>query len=480
MSKGHYASSINKFDYKGRTSNKFLGFVIILAAIVVSLVTSSYIWVWKRAFFERLTYCPIDEAVALGKAFDLKTVLPTELNVISGSDKAKVSIPAKTTVKVLGAYMSNLHHRPDSFYNLSPKGYSPDQYYLVQLADGTRGSAQLPEMLLGQRVVIRKGDHTGDTLTVSGVKINSTNDKFPYDFSVKGSQQTYRWSDFTCLNEKSETVVYSYPLGRLPVDQWKKAARVPSFMRIPTHDSNGFFLFPRYKKWNMYMLRPWARSGFMLNVYWILILLVVLWRLSAYSINISVKADHMFRDNPSLSNRQVYDKTVQYYFKKYYPRAFLVGCVFSPLVWLLTRINRSAMMSGLTKELDSERCSKCGKLGIEWKYTGNVTAERYLGTFSSEGGTYEQTVYDYGGEKVWDPEKEEFRYRKKTISTTFAPGSYEVYESEKEWMVYCTKCGAVFQKGWEKNKRTANRKGGELLRERTTMEPVTYGYIKKK
>ena len=86
-------------SYSGSTSNKFLGALLIIIAIGVSAYTSVYIWIQKRTFFEKLTYKPVTEQVALEQSFTIKTVLSTELHVVSGSDEKKLTVPEGTTVK---------------------------------------------------------------------------------------------------------------------------------------------------------------------------------------------------------------------------------------------------------------------------------------------------------------------------------------------------------------------------------------------
>ena len=453
---------------------------MIIIAIIISGYISIVVWVQKRTIFEKLTYKPITEQVALGRAYSLKTSVATELVTMSGSSSTKVAVPAGTTVKVLGAYMTKLNFRSDSYAESAPWVYSPDQYFWIEMPNGTRGAARLPEALVGRKVVVKSGDLAGKTVTVTGVRKNKTNDKFPYDYSVEGSKQTYKWGEFNPVNKDvSEMVVYTCPLAGVPVEKQHKVAEVPPFIKIPTHDSNGFFLFPRYKKWNMYKILPWWRGRLMLTVYWIILMIIVLWRLSAKSINLSLKAQKDSMENIQFSSKEVYDKAVRYYWPRYYIRAFIVGCIFSPLVWLWTKINRSAMISSLKKELGNERCPKCAQRALAWKWTGKATDWKYVRTVQTEQHTY-TTESDAGGEEIYDPETGKYRKRKTYTTTTYAAGSHDLYERKKEYVVYCQHCQAIIQTAWEAEGKTANKKGGEVLSERTSKEAVQWGYAPKK
>lgn len=468
-------TNFNKFDYSGDFFNKLLGFLLIIIAIFVSGYTSTVIWIQKRSIMEKLTYKPITEQVAEERAYTLKTSIATELQVVSDSGRTKITVPAGTTVKVLGVSMINLSFRAGINYNRAPWVYSPDQQFFIELPDGTRGAARLPEAFVGRKIIVKSGDLAGQTLTVTGVKENKTKDQFPYDFSVEGSKNTYKWGEFTCVNKDTpdmEMVVYNSPLAGVPEAERHKAAHVPPFMKIPTHDDNGFFLFPRYKKWNMYKIMPWWRGRIMLTVYWLILMVIVVKLLDRKSINLSVDAKFDYLENPAYSNEEVYMKAVRYYWPRYYIRAFIVGCVFSPVVWLFTKINRSSMISSLRQELNSERCPKCAQLELDWKYTGNETPWTYLKTVHTEQKTYIDRK-NIEGEKVYDRDKKEVRDRQMITSTTFAAGSYDLYERKKEYVVYCKHCQAILEKDWEEEHESRNHQGGEVLRERSWKESVT-------
>lgn len=423
-------NNINNFVAPSNPANKTAGILLIVVAVVISAYISMVVWIEKRTLLEKLTYKPVTEEVAAERVAMLKTSQAVEMQVIYGSDERTMNVKAGTAIKILGVYMTKLNYRSDSHYSASPAYFTEDQYFFIELPNGIRGAAVLPEL-------------------------------------------AGHWNEYSCLNNNGETVVYTCPLAGVPADKQHKVAGVPNIMRIPTHESDGFFLFPRYKSWNMFKMGFWWRGRFMLTVYWLILMIIVLWRLGAYSVRLSVKADRKFVENPSLSGTAVYDKIVRYYWSRYYPAAFVVGCVFSPLVWLWTKMNRSAAMSSLMKELGAERCPKCAKLALAWKYTGKETPWTFLRTVHTDQHT--NTHYeDVKGEKVYDPDKDRVRDRQRIITTTYAAGSHDVYHRKKEYVVYCTKCNAVIRTDWEEESKTQNYKGGEILRESASLESVKY------
>lgn len=439
-----------------RTSNKTLRILLILIGIPIALYISTLVWIHKRTFFEKLTYKPLTEQKALEHAFLMKTVLPTELHVISGSDETKVSVPAGTNVKYLGVYMRMLNFRSDYYCEASPTFYSPDQYFFIELPDGTRGAAILPEMIIGKEIVT----NSGDTLTVSGIRKNNSSDRFPYDFLVNSNSQTYKWDGFECVYDTKETVVYTCPLLKLNESQRHKVARVPKFIKIPTHSDDGFFLFPRFKKWNMYMILPWWRGSLMRDIYWFLLLVVVLWRLGAWSIRISIRADKKYL-TPEYDSVEAYNKVVGYYWPRFYLRAFIAGCIFSPLIWLWTRLYTKSVFDGLEKDIKN-RCPKCRKVGLKTEPTGKKTEEQFVGQCSY---TPEPTTRVTG--KVWDPNMDKGfgtgGYRENTETTYFNTVVYDDYVHREEYRTYCPHCG-FSMKNWRTVHTAKNSRGGDVRR----------------
>lgn len=398
-----------------KTSQKGLRFLLILIALPITIYTSAYIWIQKRSIMENLSYKPMTEQEAVQKAVTMRTSQATEMQVASGSSEQKINVPAGTDIKLLGVYMTRLNHRSDGYnFNMSPRYFKSSQFFFIELPDGARGAAVLPEL----------EDH---------------------------------WSDYSCLDEDGQTVVYTCPLNGVPVEKQHKVARVPRFLKIPTHQSDGFFMFPRYKSWNMYKIGSFWRGGFMLTVYWLIFLFIVLWRLGAWSIKISIKADNLFLV-PENDDVEVYNKIVKYYWPRFYVRAFIAACIFTPLIWLWTRIYTKSVFDCLEKDL-KVRCPKCRKLSLKTELTGRKTEEKFAGTKTIAGGSSTRVTG-----RVWDPNKDagffgSGGYRNNTETTYYEDETYDDYVFQQERKLYCPHCG-YSKTWWETAHIGKNSRGG--------------------
>ena len=90
--------------------------VLFIIALPICIYTSTRVWIEMRTLFLKLSYKPVTEQEARDRAVEITTMLPTELLVISGSDKDKINIKAGTKVNFLGAYMERLNYRADEFH----------------------------------------------------------------------------------------------------------------------------------------------------------------------------------------------------------------------------------------------------------------------------------------------------------------------------------------------------------------------------
>ena len=219
---------------------------------------------------------------------------------------------------------------------ISPVNYTPGQYFVIETDDGVFGAAILPEALIGRKIIIKDGEHKNDTMTVNGVKKNTSDNRYPYTYLVEETKDVFSWGEFTCINEKVEMIAYTCPLAKVAPERQKKFLRVPSYVPIPTHEKDGFFLFPRFKAWNMFRLKPWARSLVTVILIWIILMVLTLWIVGRRSFNIALKTNKFLNDT-SLTNQEAYSKSIKYYCTRYYPWAFIAGGLFTPLVWLWTR-----------------------------------------------------------------------------------------------------------------------------------------------
>lgn len=329
--------------------------LLSILVFVVSLVIGVFCITQYRCVWKMLSYKPINEEMALERAVEVKTAIATKMTVLSDSVFEK-DVTAGTPVKVLGAYMRDLSYRNDEYHNLSPRNYTPGQYYYIELPDGSRGAAVLPEALIGRRIVVTKGDDAGDTLVVSGVKKNKSQDTYPFDYYAEGKKKPYHWGEFSCLNEEVEMVVYSCPLLNVPKEKLWKVTKVPPFFKIPVYMRGGFFLFPRFKSWHAFLIVPFARWAISIAV-WLLLLFLARWILSNVSINIGLRARDKFMPNMTLSKDEVYKKAVDYFEHHYIIHELIAGCLFTPVV--LISNNRRFFYKDICNSI-TMRCPKCG------------------------------------------------------------------------------------------------------------------------
>ena len=445
-----------------------LRWILGIAAIFVAVYASIYFLVEMRSIFIKLSYKPLTEEAALERAVPMKTMFPTTMQVMSGSDKKEIELKPGTPIKFLGACMKPLNARADEkndiyhqYFNMSPRVYTPSQLFMIETEDGIRGVTSLPEAIIGRKIEITKGDETGQTFVVSGVKKIKSDDEFPYEFSVEGSDKIFKWGTFKELTKDVEIVVYSNPLGGVPEEMQHKKAHVPRFMPIPTHEQNGFFLFPRFKVWNMYLLKPFFRSSIILILLWIILLVVALWRIGRHHFNAQYDARKKFMEDTSIDNIDAQAKILWYYWPRYYPFAFIGGCLFTPLIWLWTSMNHRDLISTLRQEF-SKRCPNCHHMSLEYGTTGNESAKRFVGHVHHGARTEKEvtgTVYDEAAKQT----------RENTVTTHYAAEDYDDYVYDVELQLACTNCDFC-EKHWETWHHSENHVGGHI----TSQEKVKW------
>lgn len=436
--------------------------VIGAAAVVAAGYLSVMFYIEMRSLFYKLSYKPITEEVALEKAVPMKTLLPTKMRVISGSEKSEIELRAGTSIKVIAACMSPLNCRVDEQlgshnYKQPPTSYTPSQVYLIETDGGVRGVAALPEMVIGRRMRITEGEDVGDTLLVTGIKKIQSKDKYPYEFMVEGRSTTYKWGMFSYPRPDSAIVVYNSPSGEeIPGALQVKVPRVPSFMRTPVHEREGFFLFPRYKGWNMYKLVPFFRSGIILFLIWIVLMVIALRLLSSRSFNAWWKGKVRYIEDPKYDNIDAQAKVLWLYWRKYYPFAFVAGCLFTPLIWLWTSRHHRGMLSDLREQM-SVRCPECHQLSLKYGPTGKESERRFVGHVHNRG--YSSTVVT--GEKY---DKAAKQTRQDTLTTHYDAESYDDYEYDVEMQLKCKKC-QFCETHWETRHEWKNHEGGGVTGE---------------
>ncbi len=393
-----------------------LRLLLFIVALPISLYISTFIWVQSRTFFASQTYQPIDEPVALGKAVEIETSKPIEVNVFAGEERGKREVKAGSRVKVLGVFMMGLNRQIDGNKSLAPNVPTPTRNYYVELADGTRGIAQL-----GMEVA----------------------------------------ADSTSA---AETVVYSCPMPGVPSAQLKKHLLVPPYLSIPRYEQEGFYMFPKHSGWNMYNLRPFWRSRFFFVVVWLVLMVLMLKVVGSCSNAAHRKAFATLHDT-TLDNPTAYNQAIALYQRLYYPWAFVAGCLFTPLVWIWTKMNYSIFIDSLKKEA-TNRCPKCHQISLKYETTGRETDKRYLGRFEGR----PSSITNATG-RVWDRSMDGGKggWRINTETMHFAKEQWDEYSYQEEMALRCSQCDYC-QTEWINRKAYGNRMGGEL----ESVERVTW------
>ena len=265
-------------SWRLKSTGKKIGFFIWILLFTLAIVLI------RR--MDQMSYQPISEGQAMEMAREVKIAIPDqEIKFLDneGSQKLKVG----STVKVLGIYKPQLN-----------KGDSPLQLdnpnYLLQFADSTRGYGSLIEMAIGQRTLLPEGD----TVTITAVKtvkkapkVQATGEtsQFSHSYTLEGRKQQYAQEDLNIVSQDfSQCVTY---LGEglhaedftPPIDTVSnfnsflgKAKKLILYDIRPMTKKNGFFLFPKYQKWNEFKLGGRLRSILIWMAYIIEILLILI------------------------------------------------------------------------------------------------------------------------------------------------------------------------------------------------------------
>ena len=252
-------------SWKLKSTGKKIGFFIWILPLILAIVLI------RR--MDQMSYQPISNEQALEMAREAKIAIPDqEIQLLDtdGSQKLKVG----STVKVLGIYKPQLN-----------KGDSPllldHPCYLLQLADSTRGYGPLIEAAIGQRTVLPEGD----TVTITAVKKT----KSGYAFTLGGRKKQFAQEDLNMVSQDSSQCVTYLGEGLHAEDFAPTTDTVSSFQSFigkakrfilydirPVTKKNGFFLFPKYQKWNEFKLGGRLRSILIWMAYIIEILLILI------------------------------------------------------------------------------------------------------------------------------------------------------------------------------------------------------------
>ena len=265
-------------SWRLKSTGKKIGFFVRIALFILAIVLI------RR--MDQMSYKPISEEQAMEMAREVKIAIPDqEIKLLDseGSQTLKVG----STVKVLGIYKPQLN-----------KGDSPLQLgnpcYLLQFADSTRGYGPLIETAIGQRTLLPEGD----TATITAVKkvkkapkVQATGEtsQFSYSYTLEGRKQQYAEEDLNIISQASPQCVTYLGEGLHAEDFAPTTDTVSNFQSFigkakkfilydicPVTKKNGFFLFPKYQKWNEFKIGGGFRTFMIWLAYIIEILLIII------------------------------------------------------------------------------------------------------------------------------------------------------------------------------------------------------------
>ena len=252
-------------SWKLKSTGKKIGFFIWILLFTLAIVLI------RR--MDQMSYQSISEEQAMEMAREVKIAIPDqEIKLLD--NEGSQTLKAGSTVKVLGIYKPQLN-----------KGDSPLLWdhpcYLLQFADSTRGYGPLIEAAIGQRTVLPEGD----TVTITAVKKT----KSGYAYTLEGRKQQYAQEDLNIVSQDSSQCVTYLGEGlhaedfTPPIDTVSnfnsflgKAKKFILYDIRPMTKKNGFFLFPKYQKWNEFKLGDRLRSILIWMAYIIEILLIII------------------------------------------------------------------------------------------------------------------------------------------------------------------------------------------------------------
>ena len=267
-----------KTSWRLKSTGKKISFFVRIALFILAIVLI------RR--MDQMSYQPISEEQAMEMAREVKIAIPDqEIKLLDneGSQNLKVG----SSVKVLGIYKPQLN-----------KGDSPFQLdntnYLLQFADSTRGYGPLIEAVIGQRTLLPEGD----TVTITAVKnakkapkVQATGEtsQFNYSYTLEGRKQQYAEEDLNIVSQATPQCVTYLGEGLHAEDFAPTTDSISNFQSFigkakkfilydirPVTKKNGFFLFPKYQKWNEFKLSSGFRTFIIWLAYIIELLLIII------------------------------------------------------------------------------------------------------------------------------------------------------------------------------------------------------------
>lgn len=251
----------------------------IFRTLLVIIFTTAIVLIRRM---DQMSYQPITEEEAIEMAQEVKVTLPDQKIQLLDTHE-NLDLKTGTTVKVLGVYKQKLNK------GNSPRVYWADQYYLMELPDGSRGCGPLMETAIGQKTVLPEGDTAIITAVKKGknkptVQSTGETSHFDYAYTLDGHKDAYALEDLHIYFPQR----VAYLGGGLTEDKYivtndtlsenksgfQKVKKFFLYDLRPITKKNGFFLFPKHQEWNEFLLKRWFRILMIVLAYIVEIFLI--------------------------------------------------------------------------------------------------------------------------------------------------------------------------------------------------------------
>lgn len=374
--------------------------------------------------FIALSYRKADESYIEECSKVVRTKFKTQLTVVQTDEKAEsgftseppvvMDIPVGTQVKVLAIYQKGLNGNTKPYY------YNIYQKRLIELPDGTRGYAELPEACLGMKIK----DKTGKTHIITGIgKEKAEQGENPYFLLFDGEKQHHSFKDFTFQKEWTSHG-YAYPIyiGN------------PEIAGLSLSLGKGFYSYPFII--DIFFIPYWLRL--ILGISGILFFLFYIPFKYFYWLS-KVSAKPLYDE--TLSASEARKKAQRRHSIGWWAFLILTGSIVNPFMWFFIWLVSSwkSELNGLMKI----RCPRCNKMGVI--ITTNGYNIKLAGSSIED---FEEHKYFEHGSASADDKYREFLKNSSRQQSLSIKGRRRVYKYLESWNedYKCPYCGYVASK----------------------------------
>lgn len=371
--------------------------------------------------FIALSYRKADESYIEECSKVVRTKFKTQLTVVQTDEKAEsgsmseppviMDIPVGTQVKVLAIYQKGLNGNTKPYY------YNIYQKRLIELPDGTRGYAELPEACLGMKIK----DKTGKTHIITGIgKEKAEQGENPYFLLFDGEKQHHSFKDFTFQKEWTSHG-YAYPIyiGN------------PEIAGLSLSLGKGFYSYPFII--DIFFIPYWLRL--ILGISGILFFLFYIPFKYFYWLS-KVSAKPLYDE--TLSASEARKKAQKRHSIGWWAFLILTGSIVNPFMWFVIWLVSSwkSELNGLMKI----RCPRCNKMGVI--ITTNGYNIKLAGSSIED---FEEHKYFEHGSAYADDKYREFLKNSSRQQSLSIKGRRRVYKYLESWNedYKCPYCGYV-------------------------------------